>query len=67
MADDHARSRRRLRTTDPYFAPLDCLVDLIQGKGENLGPASVGVAAVELIEAAYRSAASGGAPVEIGS
>ena len=46
-------------------APLDCLVDRILGRGENHGPAAVGIAAVELLEAAYRSAAADGAPIAI--
>lgn len=50
-----------------FAAPLDCLVDLILGRsGENCAPASVGVAAVELLEGAYRSAAARGASMAIG-
>lgn len=53
-------------TADPSFsAPLDCLIELILGTGENRAPANAGIAAVELLEAAYRSAAGGGAPVTI--
>jgi hypothetical protein len=46
-------------------APVDCLVDVILGTGANHVPASVGIAAVELLEAAYRSAAAGGMPVGV--
>jgi predicted dehydrogenase len=49
-----------------FAAPLDCLVDLVLGRSaENHGPAEAGVAAVELLEAAYASAANGGAAVGI--
>ena len=46
-------------------APVDCLVDVILGTGDNHVPARVGVAAVEMLEAAYRSAAAGGAAVAV--
>jgi predicted dehydrogenase len=62
---------RELAPTGPgeaeaaFSAPLDCLVGLIRGTSENGAPASAGIAAVELLEAAYRSAAGGGAAVVV--
>jgi predicted dehydrogenase len=49
----------------PRFAPLNNLVDLIHGRGENGSPASIGVTVVELLDAAYRSTADGGRPVSV--
>jgi predicted dehydrogenase len=47
-------------------APFDCLVDLVRGRDvENPGATGPAIAAVELLEAAYRSAAEGGRPVDI--
>ena len=41
------------------------LVDVILGKGPNISPAIYGVRTVELLDAAYRSAARGGQPVRV--
>lgn len=49
----------------PRDAPANNLVDVILGRGQNGSPAEVGVRVVEILDAAYRSAASGGAPVKI--
>jgi predicted dehydrogenase len=49
----------------PMFAPANNLVDVILGRAENLSPAEVGVRVVELLDAAYRSAAEGGRSVRI--
>ncbi len=51
--------------TYPRFAPPNNLVDIILGRGENLSPASIGVTVVEMLDAAYRSAAEGGRPVQV--
>ncbi len=40
----------------PAHSPARCLVDLILGTGENDAPAAAAARAVELLEAAYRSA-----------
>jgi predicted dehydrogenase len=45
--------------------PVDRLVDLAEGHGENLSPGEVGARTVELIEAMHRSAASGGNACDI--
>lgn len=45
--------------------PVDALVDLALGRGENLSPGRVGARTVELIAAMHRSAASGGVPVSL--
>ncbi len=52
---------------DPYpvQGPVRALVDLIRGEGEDVTPIAASVATVELLEAAYRSAAAGGAPVDV--
>ena len=49
----------------PRFAPLNNLVDVILGRGENGSPASIGVTVVEMLDAAYRSAEDGGRPVSV--
>ena len=46
--------------------PVDALVDLAQGKGENRSPGEIGAGTVEVIAAMLRSAASNGSPVSIG-
>ncbi len=51
----------------PRAAPVNNLVDVIQGRDVNRSPAEVGAVTVELIEAAYRSAARQGKPVEVAS
>ncbi|HEX9117411.1 MAG TPA: Gfo/Idh/MocA family oxidoreductase [Anaerolineae bacterium] len=51
--------------TYPRFATSANLVDVILGRGENRSPAEVGVKVVELLEAAYRSAADDGRVVSI--
>ncbi len=45
--------------------PVHALVDLAQGRGENLSPGAVGAATVAVIEAIQRSARANGATVEI--
>lgn len=45
--------------------PVDRLIELAQGRGENLSPGAVGAQAVELIAAMRRSAEAGGAPVAV--
>lgn len=47
------------------FATSENLVDVITGKSENGSPGEVGARVVELLDAAYRSAAQGGGPVKI--
>jgi predicted dehydrogenase len=49
----------------PRFAPSQNLVEVILGKGKNQSPADVGVRVVELLDAAYRSAAADGKPFRI--
>lgn len=49
----------------PMFATGDNLVDVILGKGVNQSPAEVGVRVVELLDAAYRSAAEEGKPFSV--
>jgi predicted dehydrogenase len=49
----------------PQFATSANLVDVILGRAENGSPAVVGTRVVELLEAAYRSADNGGAPVRV--
>lgn len=51
----------------PSEATSSNLVDVILGRAENGSPAEVGVRVVELLDAAYRSNARGGAPVSIES
>ena len=56
-----------LSATDRYpsFATSRNLVDVILGKAENGSPGTVGTRVVELLEAAYRSAEHGGAPIGV--
>jgi predicted dehydrogenase len=49
----------------PSHAPANNLVDIVLGRGVNESPADVGVRVVELLDAAYRSAADGGRPVRV--
>lgn len=49
----------------PVEGPVHALIDLIRGEGEDVTPIAASVATVELVEAAYRSAAAGGAPVDV--
>lgn len=49
----------------PERAPLDRLVQLIAGSGRNHSSGRLGATTVAVLEAAYRSAAGGGAPVNI--
>jgi predicted dehydrogenase len=49
----------------PRDAPANNLVDVILGRGQNVSPAEIGVRVVEILDAAYRSAANGGQPVKI--
>ncbi|MEP7285645.1 MAG: Gfo/Idh/MocA family oxidoreductase [Chloroflexota bacterium] len=50
----------------PSFATSQNLVDVILGKAENGSPAIVGVRVVELLDAAYRSAAADGQAFSVG-
>lgn len=45
--------------------PVDRLIELAQGRSENLSPGAVGAQTVELIAAMRRSAEAGGAPVGV--
>lgn len=49
----------------PSHAPANNLIDICLGRGVNGSPADVGVRVVELLDAAYRSAADGGRPVRV--
>jgi predicted dehydrogenase len=49
----------------PMYATGDNLVSVIVGKGGNESPAEVGVRVVELLDAAYRSAAEDGKPFSV--
>ena len=49
----------------PQAATSANLVDVILGKAENGSPGTVGARVVELLEAAYRSADQGGAPIGV--
>ena len=49
----------------PRFATSANLVDVILGRAANGSPAAVGARVVELLDAAYRSAATGGQPVRV--
>lgn len=49
----------------PMYATGDNLVNVIVGKGANESPAEVGVRVVELLDAAYRSAAEDGKPFSV--
>ena len=50
----------------PSEVPGRRFADLIAGRGENSGPADAAARVVEFLEAAYRSAGSGGTTVAIG-
>ncbi len=58
-----------LSEEDAYVAsaPVDALVELIRGAADdvNHGPVESATAAVELLDAAYRSAAQGGQPIDV--
>ena len=49
----------------PMRAPAQNLVQVARGAGVNESPAEVGWRVVELLDAAYRSAALEGAPVDV--
>lgn len=49
----------------PMFATGNNLVDVALGRGANESPAEVGVRTVELLDAAYRSAAADGASIKV--
>jgi predicted dehydrogenase len=49
----------------PHLATAANLVDVILGRAANGSPATFGARVVELLEAAYRSAASAGQPVRV--
>ena len=49
----------------PMFATGQNLIDVILGRAENGSPAEVGVRVVELLDAAYRSAAQDGTPFSV--
>ena len=49
----------------PRAAPADNLVDIILHGAANHGPGDIGCAAVDLIDAAHRSAAAGGTPMTV--
>jgi predicted dehydrogenase len=49
----------------PRFATSANLVDVILGRGENGSPGAMGAKVVELLEAAYISAANKGLPVNV--
>ena len=49
----------------PRFAPVNNLVDVILGKGENESPGENGRVTVNFLDAAYRSASGGGVAVDV--
>jgi predicted dehydrogenase len=49
----------------PRFAPANNLVDIILHGAENLAPGELGSATVFFLDAAYKSAANGGAPADV--
>lgn len=49
----------------PRFATARNFVDVLLGKAPNGSPGSVGLRCVELLDAAYRSAARGGEPIDV--
>ena len=67
---DHSVETLEPLTGDDAIYPMQAtasnLVDVITGAAENGSPAEVGWRTVELLDSAYRSAAEGGRPVEVG-
>lgn len=51
----------------PADAPARGFADLVAGRADNRGPAVPAARVVEFLEAAYRSAAAGGAAIEVGA
>jgi predicted dehydrogenase len=51
----------------PHFAPANNLVDVILDRGVNESPAEIGQLTVEFLDSMYRSAATGGAAVDVTS
>ena len=49
----------------PRFVTANNLVDVVLGRAENGSPGTVGARVVEMLEAAYRSAADGGRPISV--
>jgi len=49
----------------PRFAPADHFVGLILGISENLSPGELGQRTVNFLDAAYKSAANGGALLSV--
>ena len=49
----------------PHWGPARNLVELTLGRGVNESPAEIGCATVEFLDAMYRSASAGGAPVDL--
>lgn len=50
---------------NPRFAPANNLVDVILGRADNLAPGESGRIAVNFLDAAHRSAVTGGVPVAV--
>ncbi len=50
----------------PRFAPANNFVDVVLNNTENFAPGEIGSMAIYFLDAAYRSAASGGIPVDVG-
>jgi predicted dehydrogenase len=51
----------------PAHLPVINLIELIRGRADNQSPGEIGWRTVELLEAAYRSAAQGGETVTVAS
>ena len=66
-ADGSAESPEPLEEVYPMYAPAANLVDVALGKAPNGSPAEVGWRTVEFLDAAYRSAALNGQPVDVES
>lgn len=64
-ADGTQETLEWTRLTDHRSAVTHNFVDVILGQAENLAPGEVGWRAVELLDAAYRSARENGRPVSI--
>ncbi len=66
---DGSTEHDRLPADDAYprFATAANLVDVCRGAAANGSPAAVGLRSVEMLDAAYRSAASRGAMIDVGS